>query len=85
LKKVLEIVHSWLLPKESSSQEKEMLNPLQLPPMHPEKLHLMWEFLANPSLLQPPKELQEVTDLEWYLAGYLLQRLQQEREQSRLH
>jgi hypothetical protein len=53
--------------------------------MGPEQLAQMWEFLVDPAETHPPRELQEVSNLEWYLARQLLKDLLAERERSRVH
>jgi hypothetical protein len=77
LNKLSEIVNFWAQPKKTSSPNRNHLSP--------EQLHQMWEFLVNPVLARPPKELEEVSELEWYLASRLLQDLQVEQEHSQVH
>jgi hypothetical protein len=44
------------------------------------QLEQAFQWLASPDLLPPPKELQELSQMEWFLVQKMLEGLQQEKE-----
>ena len=53
--------------------------------LSPNQVELAWAWLGDPSPVPPPKELQDLTPLEWHLLDVLLRCLLEERELHLLH
>jgi hypothetical protein len=60
-------------------KERQMLDQLT-----PQQVEQAFQWLDSPIQSYPPKDLQNLTDLEWFLLDRMLCKLLQEKEQSRL-
>lgn len=53
--------------------------------LSPQQVELAWQWLGDPNPVPPPKELQDLSPLEWHLLDLLLRCLLEEKQGYPLH